>query len=111
MKRFMQIALILCATSTLGLAETWTGKLIDANCKTQASTPANPETGAASSCTPTASTKDFAIQTADGKVYKLDKSGNSKAAAAMKNNPSNSEITVNGTLEGQMVKVNSLDLR
>ncbi len=111
MKRFMQIALILCATATLGLAETWTGKLIDANCKTQASTPANPETGAASSCTPTASTKDFAIQTADGKVYKLDKSGNSKAAAARKSDPTKTEITVSGSLQGEMVKVDSLDLR
>jgi len=111
MKRFMQIALIVCVTCTLGLAETWTGKLIDANCKTQASSQSNPERGATASCAPTASTKDFAIETADGKVYKLDKSGNSKAAAAMKNNPSNSQITVNGTLEGQTVKVDSLDLR
>ncbi len=111
MKRFMQIALIVCATSTLGLAESWTGKLVDANCKNQASSPANPETAATASCAPTASTKDFAIQTADGKVYKLDRSGNSKAAAAMKSDPTKTDITVNGSLEGQTLKVDTLDLR
>lgn len=111
MKRFMQIALIVCATSTLGLAESWTGTLIDANCKSQASSPASPEHAATSSCAPTASTKDFAVQTPDGKVYKLDRSGNSKAEAAMKSDPTKTNVTVSGSLQGQTLKVDTIDLR
>lgn len=111
MKRLISIGVILFATAAMGLAESWTGKLIDANCEAQATSQANPGATPAASCTPTAATKDFAVQTADGKVYKLDKAGNSKAAAAMKNDPTKTDVMVSGSLNGQMLKVDSIDLR
>jgi len=52
----------------------------------------------------------FAVQTADGKVFRLDNAGNMKAAAALKNDPGKTSVTVSGSLDGQTVKVDSIDL-
>jgi len=53
----------------------------------------------------------FAIQTADGKVFRLDNPGNMKAAAALKEDPSKTNVTVSGSLDGQLVKVERIDLQ
>jgi hypothetical protein len=105
MKRIMKLGIIVLATAALGLAENWTGKLIDANCKP------DPNSSSQNSCAPTPSTKVFAIQTADGKVFRLDNAGNTKAAAALKQDPTKTGVTVSGSLDGQMVKVDSIDLQ
>jgi hypothetical protein len=104
MNRITKSAMILFASAGLMLAESWSGKLIDANCKPDAKDPS-------ATCAPTQSTRVFAVQTADGKVYRLDNSGNAKAAEAVKNDPSKTNVTVSGSLDGQMVKVESIDLR
>jgi hypothetical protein len=89
------------------LAENWSGTLIDANCK-----PANAEAkGLPNSCAATSTTKVFAIETPDGKVYKLDAAGNAKAAAAVRSNENKTSVTVSGSMDGQMVKVDSIDLK
>src|SRR5439155_9894842 len=65
-------------------------------------------------CAPTASTTSFAIMRTDGKVYKLDNEGNTKAAEAMKNgslkagNDGDVHVSLNGTSQGDSVKVDSL---
>jgi hypothetical protein len=91
----------------LGLAETWTGKLVDATCaaKGESSAPH------ANQCAPTRSTKSFGIELPDGRVYKLDASGNTKASEAMKTNPRTETVTINGQLDGQTVKVDSINLQ
>lgn len=75
----MRRLLTLCAAATvftaLALAETWTGKLIDANC--------SPQQNNATTCDPTSSTTAFALLTG-GKAYKLDDAGNTKAIEALK---------------------------
>ena len=98
--------LFLCLAS-MGFAASWSGTLIDASCadrqqqdKAKASTP----------CTVTQSTSSVAIQTSDGKVYKLDASGNAKAATEVRKDPSQaSRVTVMGTEDGQTIKVDSID--
>jgi len=62
--------------SALALAETWTGKLVDATCADQ-------QQQSATSCNPTSATTMFAI-VAGGKTYKLDDAGNTKAMDALK---------------------------
>lgn len=109
MHRITVIAAIAGLTAGLALAESWSGKLIDANCKASGSSSQSQNESA--TCAPTASTKVFAIQTPDGKVYRLDNSGNSKAEEMIKKDPNRTNVTVNGTLEGQMVKVDSLSER
>jgi hypothetical protein len=110
MNRATKIAMILAGSTGLLLAESWTGTLIDATCK-PANSEGNGKDALPSSCAATSSTKVFAIQTADGKVFRLDNAGNAKAVEVVKNsdpNKSNS-VTVSGSLEGQMVKVDSID--
>jgi len=76
----MRRLLTLCAPAVvftgLSLAASWTGRLVDAACMDQQKS--------AATCDPSSSTTTFALFTS-GKVYKLDDTGNTKAAEALKN--------------------------
>jgi hypothetical protein len=104
-------------------AETWNARLLDASCV---------EAQKAPSCDPTAGSVTFAINVA-GKIYRLDDAGNAKAVEALKAradrakdpnpspnqaketaaSPENAAITakVTGTLEGEIVKVESIQVQ
>lgn len=97
----------------LCLAETFNGKLIDASCASQQQSTAT--------CAPTSSTTAFALEVS-GKLYKLDDTGNSKAAEALKSqanresNPDSAQqaavtARVRGTLEGDILKVEAIQVR
>jgi hypothetical protein len=107
MKMFTKLGIGLCLTAVLGLADSFSGKLIDANCKA----PADQKDSALSSCAPTRTTTVFAVQTPDGKTYKLDATGNSKAMAAIKEDAAKTNVTVSGSLDGQTLKVESIEIR
>ena len=115
MKTIAKLGIALGVFAVVSYAETWTGKLIDAGChdRSQQNPAEKQQKSELASCDVTASTTSFAIQTSDGKVYKLDASGNAKAATAMKGNPDNKNATatVSGTMEGQTVKVDSISVR
>ena len=87
--------------SALCFADTWTGKLVDASCVEQ-------NQSKAASCTPTAKTTSFGLETGDGKVYHLDAAGNAKAAAMIKSGKSDASVTVSGAMNGETVKVDSI---
>lgn len=98
----------------LCLAETFNGKLIDASC-------ANQQQTATAACNPTSSTTAFALDVS-GKMYRLDDTGNAKAAEALKSqanresNPDSAEkaavtARVKGTLEGDIIKVETIQVR
>jgi len=113
MKHIAKIGLIALATASLGLADSWSGQLVAARCTQEPNaSKAQPLEG----CAPTSQTTVFAIQTPDGKLYKLDDVGNRKAAAALKENPLRKDdplglsVTVSGTFDGQTLKVDSLDV-
>ena len=110
--RFLTLVAGLILLGTLSFGETFTGKLVDANCamKNQKTNPATGEAARAADCSASAATRTFAVETADGRVLKLDSAGNSKAKAMMKDNyKPDAQVTVNGELSGQTVKVDSLD--
>jgi hypothetical protein len=115
MKKIATLGLAVGMFAGMGYAENWTGKLVDATCQDRSQqNPADSKQNTdLTSCAATASTTSFAIQTSDGKVYKLDASGNAKASTAMKGNPDNKNATatVSGTMEGQTVKVDSISVR
>jgi hypothetical protein len=120
MKTIAKAVSVLCLGSLLCLAETWSGKVVDAACKDQAAAApapapgsAQPSSPAANACEPTASTVSFGIELSDGKVLKLDSTGNTKAAEATKNNAGKSPLqaTVTGSMEGQTVKVETIDIK
>ncbi len=76
MKKFITLIGLATVFSMLALAGSWSGKLLDAACYDQNKKSAE--------CAATATTTVFAIEATD-KVFKLDDTGNSKAAAALKN--------------------------
>jgi hypothetical protein len=115
MKSIAKLGFALGVFAAMGFAENWTGKLIDASChdRSQQNPADSKENSDLATCAATASTTSFAIQTSDGKVYKLDASGNAKASTALKGNPDNKNATatVSGTMDGQTVKVDSISVK
>ena len=115
MRRLLKTSLIFVAVCGLVLAETYTGKLVDASCAAQ-------EKNAA--CTPTPSTTAFALVAA-GKMLKLDTAGNAKAAEALRENNSGANrakdpstlgtggvnATVTGTAREDQLKVESIEIQ
>ena len=113
----MRRLLTLCASAVvftgLSLAASWTGRLVDAACMDQQKS--------AATCDPSSSTTTFALFTS-GKVYKLDDTGNTKAAEALKNradrstDPDNMTKTriiakVTGKLQGNILNVDTIDVQ
>ena len=112
-----KVMILLSITSTLCLAESWTGKLVDATCAEQGKN-TNPSAASQSSkgmsaCTPRESTTSFAIRTLDGQIIKLDSTGNKLAADTFKANSKASKgemvITITGTMTGDTVQVDSVN--
>ena len=119
MKTLLLAAGSMILASTLACAESFTGTLVDQNCVQQQEKqqPQQPM-----SCTPTAATTSFAV-TVQGKNYKLDDSGNKKAAEAFKKYnssadrernpnaaPSPISATVVGTMKDDEIKVETIDV-
>jgi len=113
MKTIGKLGIMLCLGAAFSYAESWTGKVLDASCYDAQKT--KPSENLARACAPTASTTDFAIQTADGKVYKVS-SGNSEFAndirsgVLKKDKDGDIHATITGSREGEMVKVDSINL-
>jgi len=110
------LALIALATGCVGVAcaASFSGLLLDAGCYDQQKN--------AQACIANDNTIAFMLSV-NGKVYQLDDTGNTKAAEAMKNranrstDPNNvttaAAVTakVEGTLEGQTINVQSIDIQ
>ena len=110
--------ILLSITSTFCLAESWTGKLVDATCAGQGKNTSPRAVSAQSSkdmnaCTPKENTKSFAIRTSDGGIIKLDSTGNKLAADTFKANSKANKgemvITITGTMTGDTVQVDSVN--
>jgi hypothetical protein len=113
MQRFLTLGAMLAIGSALALAETFTGTLVDASCAQQQKD---------SPCTPSASTSSFALQVS-GKLLKLDADGDRKAADAMKQSGSSADrakdptapapvsATIQGTMSGDQLKVESIQVQ
>ena len=100
MKAFPLLALFSLA-SALCFADSWTGKLVDATCVDQAQ-------GKAANCMPTAKTAAFALDTGDGKVFRLDAAGNAKAVTMLKSGVKSETVVISGAMNGETVKVESI---
>jgi hypothetical protein len=75
MHRSLTLFALLGVFSVLALAESWQGRLVDAACYEQQKS--------VTACDPTSSSTTFTLFVSD-KAYKLDATGNTKAAEAMK---------------------------
>ena len=116
----MVLAVLVCLSTAIGLAETWSGTLVDSRCWGFAEN----NTKDASiyvdrdrnmeirSCSPTAKTKSFAIVLPDGLTLKLDAEGNAKAAGLIQKAGKVSPIAVDVTGEknGNTIKADSISI-
>jgi len=110
MRKILKLGVFVAILSGLALAETYTGRLLDASCLEEQK----------NACDPTTTTTAFAMF-AGGKVYRLDDAGNAKAVEALKNRadrskdpsmPSN-QVTarISGTVEGGILKVETIQVQ
>jgi hypothetical protein len=101
-----RLAGMLILFSTLALAETWHGTLVDVMCKDKDL--ASHTTKCAIGCARTG----YGLVLAGGKFVKFDESGNAKALAALKATSKEKDLKakVTGTLDGDTVQVDSVEL-
>jgi hypothetical protein len=115
MKTIGKVGIMLCLGAAFSYAETWTGKLLDASCYDAQKATTKSHEDLARACTPTAATTDFAIQTADGKVYKVGP-GTSEFVADVRNGilkkdkDGDMHARVTGKRDGDTVKVDAIIL-
>jgi hypothetical protein len=108
--------------STMALAATWTGTLVDATCMSQYDQSVQNQQQRMSACIPTDATSNFAI-VVNGQVLVLDAPGNQKAQSALQNragraqNPNqpsaeNAPVTakVTGTRQANTIKTQTLTI-
>ena len=115
MKRLTTNVFIVCAAGMLTYAASWNAKLLDASCASSHTSTGQKTSSEklAQACAPSAATTTFAIE-ANGKIYKLDPTGNEMAAAAMKSgalkpdHDGDFHATVQGTAQGDTIKVDSV---
>jgi hypothetical protein len=89
------------------LAETWSGTLVDVMCKGRDL--ASHTTKCALNC----AKGGYGLVLGDGKFVKFDESGNARALAALKKSTKEKDLKakVSGTLDGDIVKVASIELQ
>lgn len=104
MKRLC-LALSLAAVSAF--AGTWNGTVVDVMCKNK--DVANHTKECALGC----AKSGFGLVTSDGRFYKFDETGNSKALAAIKETSKDKDLraTVTGSMDGDVIKVQSIQLQ
>jgi hypothetical protein len=113
MSSIFKIAALAAVFTALACADSWSGRLLDASCVDQQKS---------ATCDPTSSTVSFALSVS-GKNYKLDDAGNAKAVEALKARDQSSKgagaaaagtainAKVNGTLEGEIIKVDAIQVQ
>lgn len=113
MRRVLSLLALSAVFTLLALADSYSGKLLDATCYDQQKK--------AAACDATSTTTTFALE-ASGTVYKLDAGGNAKAADALKNRsdratdpskpqPKQVMAKVGGTEKGGIITVESIDVQ
>lgn len=103
MKRIFATAILM---STAMFAESWTGTIVDTNCKTKdlASHTKQCVLGCAKS--------GLGIVLSDGKFVKFDEAGNAKALEVLKASSKDKDLKakVTGKLDGEVLKVDSVEM-
>jgi hypothetical protein len=104
MRKLPVLALTALLFSTLALAESWTGTVVDIACAKKDL--ASHTRTCAISCARTG----YGLVTADGTLRKFDEKGNTKALAALKESTKDRDLkaTVTGKIAGDTIEVESI---
>lgn len=118
----MRLAVLVCLSSALGIAEDWSGTLVDSKCYENEERNVNPTDTTTyvdrdinleiRFCSPGAKTKSFAIVQPDGLSFKLDSAGNAKAAELVRNTGKRPRFTVaiTGERSGNTIRVDLISM-
>ena len=103
--RKLVVTIITLASGVLG-AETFSGTVVDVMCK------ANDLASHTRSCAIACAKGGYGLVMADGKFLKFNESGNAKTLALLKTATQEKDLKakVTGTLDGDVIQVQSLDL-
>jgi hypothetical protein len=94
---------VACASVFAG---SWTGTVVDVMCKGKDVASHTKE------CALGCVKSGFGLVTSDGQFYKFDETGNAKALSALKKTSKDKELraTVTGTMDGDVIKVDSIQM-
>jgi len=96
--------------ASLCLADSYTGKLVDADCLDRQSAGFPGQHGG---CNPGRFTTRYAVATPDDRLVRFDSTGNARAAELMHDaaggNPVN--VTISGTPDGSVVRVDDIEVQ
>jgi hypothetical protein len=103
----MKLFLFLVSLSGIAAAETWTGTVVDVMCKGRDLASHTRE------CAISCAKSGYGLVLADGKFVKFDETGNMKTLGLLKKSTKDKELKakVTGTLDGSVIKVDSIDLQ
>src|SRR5882724_2483505 len=107
MKRILLLSGAVSLLSIGAFAESWSGTLVDVMCK------GKDLAGHTTKCAVSCAKSGYGLVLADGKFVKFDESGNAKALAALKSTSKEKDLKakVSGALDGDVVRVSSIDLQ
>jgi hypothetical protein len=104
----MKLRLLSICVLAAGLAsaETFSGTVVDVMCK------GKDLAGHTRSCALDCAKSGFGLVQADGKFLKFDESGNARTLSMLKKSSKEKDlkVKVNGTLDGEVIKVQSVEL-
>ena len=110
MKRLLVLPALLVAWTVVASAGEWQGHLMDSMCAAKMKDKAaSHKAKCALACAKTG----FGLVTSDGKFVKFDEAGNAKAQEALKSTAKDQDlmVKVTGTLDGDIIQVESLTIR
>ena len=106
--RILRYAAGVFAFSALGMAETWTGVVVDTMCSLKDVAGHTRQCATSDYC----ASNGYGIAIAGDKFIKFDKDGNAKAFAALKATKKEDDlrVKVTGTLEKGVIKVDTIEI-
>ncbi|MDX2154359.1 MAG: hypothetical protein SFV54_26700 [Bryobacteraceae bacterium] len=106
MKRILGTACMIVLGSTMAMADSWSGHVIDVMCKGKDA--ASHTKGCAIGC----AKGGYGLLTSDGKFVKFDEAGNAKALAALKASTRDKDLRakVTGKLANDVIAVESIEI-
>jgi hypothetical protein len=107
MRRILLLSAAASLLSVGAFAETWNGTLVDVMCK------GKDLSSHTTKCAVSCAKSGYGLVLSDGKFVKFDESGNAKALAALKSTDKEKDLKakVSGALDGDVVKVSSIELQ
>jgi len=103
----MRTLIVSLLAAGAAFAETWNGTVVDVMCK------GRDLAGHTRDCALKCAKSGYGLVLPDGKFVKFDEAGNAKALAALKASSKEKDLKakVTGTLSGELVKVESIELQ